>query len=164
MTYHLARNGQQTGTCTRDEAIARYARGEILPTDLVWCEGMANWAPASTVLGQTPAIPAPASQPSASTFGPMGAPAGSALPPPPKPENYLVGGILTTLFCCMPLGIAAIVFASQVDGKYARGDYVGAQESAKNAKLCTWIAVGVGVAGMVAYAGVMMFGALQGLH
>ncbi len=47
---------------------------------------------------------------------PYGQPGGT---PPP---NYLVWAILCTIFCCLPLGIASIVFAAQVNGKYAGGD------------------------------------------
>ena len=70
---------------------------------------------------------------------PYGQPAGS---PPP---NYLVWAILSTVFCCLPLGIASIVFAAQVNGKYAAGDVAGAQESSRKAKqFAIWSAV-VGV-------------------
>jgi hypothetical protein len=51
---------------------------------------------------------------------------GSPAPAGPKPDNYLVWAILSTLFCCLPLGVASIVFAAQVDGKYNSGDYAGA--------------------------------------
>ena len=47
---------------------------------------------------------------------------GGGAPPP----NYLVWAILTTIFCCLPFGIVSIVFAAQVNGKYAGGDYAGA--------------------------------------
>ena len=70
---------------------------------------------------------------------------------PPKPDNYLVWAILSTLFCCMPLGIPAIVFASQVDSKYAQGDYSGALETAQKATTWSWIAAGTGLAGMLLY-------------
>ena len=65
-------------------------------------------------------------------YNPPGAPMGG--PAGPKPDNYLVWAILSTLFCCLPLGIASIVFAAQVDGKYNSGDYVGAQASSASAK------------------------------
>lgn len=69
----------------------------------------------------------------------------------PKPDNYLVWSILSTLFCCLPLGIASIVFAAQVDGKYNSGDYAGAQEaSAKAKKFAMWAAI-AGVAVIVLY-------------
>ena len=35
--------------------------------------------------------------------------------------NYLVQAILVTIFCCLPAGVVAIVFAAQVNGKVARG-------------------------------------------
>jgi predicted secreted protein len=45
-----------------------------------------------------------------------------------------VWAILSTLFCCLPLGIASIVFAAQVNGKWAAGDYNGAAESSRKAR------------------------------
>ncbi len=63
-------------------------------------------------------------------------PAGS---PPP---NYLVWAILSTVLCCLPLGVASIVFAAQVNGKWASGDYAGAQESSRKAKqFAIWSAI-----------------------
>jgi predicted secreted protein len=50
------------------------------------------------------------------------------------PQNYLVWSILTTLFCCLPLGVVSIVFASQVNSKWAMGDFAGAPESSNKAK------------------------------
>ena len=38
-----------------------------------------------------------------------------------KPDNYLVWAILSTVFCCLPLGIVAIVKASKVDALWAQG-------------------------------------------
>jgi uncharacterized membrane protein YvbJ len=58
----------------------------------------------------------------------------SAQPVAPVP-NYLVPAILT-MFCCWPLSIVAIVFATQVNSKAAAGDYVGAQAASQKAK--TW--------------------------
>lgn len=49
-------------------------------------------------------------------------------------NNNLVWAILSTLFCCLPLGIVSIVFAAQVNGKLAAGDVTGAQEAADKAK------------------------------
>ncbi|MGG6267689.1 type IV pilin-like G/H family protein [Leptolyngbya sp. AN03gr2] len=54
-----------------------------------------------------------------------------------KPKNYLVPSILVTLFAFLPVGIAALIFASQVDSKHNRKDYIGAQVASKTAKsLC----------------------------
>jgi hypothetical protein len=62
-----------------------------------------------------------------------------------------VPAILVTLFCCLPAGIAAIVFASQVDSKWASGDVAGAQAAAKNARTWTFVSVGVGLAVIILY-------------
>lgn len=69
--------------------------------------------------------------------------AGSAGPPQGPVKNYLVEAILVTVCCCLPFGIAAIVFAAQVDGKLKAGDYAGAVESAAKAKqFVTWGVIG----------------------
>ena len=53
---------------------------------------------------------------------------------PPKPDNYLVWAILTTLLCCLPFGIVSIVYSSKVDSLYYAGDYISAQQAADKAK------------------------------
>ena len=65
--------------------------------------------------------------------------------------NYLVWAILATLCCCLPTGIAAIVYAAQVDGKLAGGDYQGALSSSNNAKMWSWISFGIGAVFSVVY-------------
>lgn len=70
---------------------------------------------------------------------------------PIKPDNYLVWAILSTLFCCLPLGIVSIVYASKVDNLYSAGDYLGAQDASKKAKnFAMWGAI-IGVIGIVLY-------------
>ncbi len=89
-------------------------------------------------------------------------------PPPPTPEppsdsgpgyrpfrdagvasthvpNYLVQAILVTLFCCVPFGIVAIVYAAQVNGKVAMSDMEGAWRTSRSAKNWAWISFGVGL-------------------
>lgn len=74
-----------------------------------------------------------------------GAPTGS------PPSNNLVWAILSTLFCCLPLGIVSIVFAAQVNSKWTAGDVAGAMEASKKAKnFAIWSAV-VGVVGIAIY-------------
>ena len=63
----------------------------------------------------------------------------------PNIPNYLVHSILVTLCCCLPFGIAAIVFASKVEGLERMGDVAGAQEASKKAKMWCWIGFGLGI-------------------
>lgn len=67
----------------------------------------------------------------------------------PYVPNYLAQAILVTIFCCLPFGIPAIVFAAQVNGKLTAGDYEGAKESSRKAKTWTWVAFGVGLGFML---------------
>jgi hypothetical protein len=58
--------------------------------------------------------------------------------PPPAggsatvPNNLVIA--IISVICCFPLGIPAIIFATQVNTKLAAGDIAGAQESAAKAK------------------------------
>ena len=82
--------------------------------------------------GGTPPPPPPPPPPSYGAPGPQGTP----------PPNYLVWAILTTLLCCLPLGIPSIVFSTQVNSKWALGDVAGAQAaSAKAKKFAMWAAI-----------------------
>jgi hypothetical protein len=65
--------------------------------------------------------------------------------PPAKPDNNLVGAIVSTLCCCLPFGIVSIVYAAQVNTKYSVGDYAGAEASAAKSKQWMWWGVGIGV-------------------
>ena len=49
--------------------------------------------------------------------------------------SYLLPAILCTLFCCLPFGIAGIVFAAQANSKAQQGDLNGASLAASRAKL-----------------------------
>ena len=71
--------------------------------------------------------------------------------PPSPPQggatnvpNYLVPAIISAL-CCTPLGVAAIIFAAQVNGKVQAGDIAGAMDASKKAKMFSFIAIGLGL-------------------
>lgn len=70
---------------------------------------------------------------------------------PPRPDNNMVWAILSTILCCLPLGVVAIVKASNVNSLYDRGDYAGAEAAAKGAKSwAMWSAI-LAVIGWVLY-------------
>ena len=75
---------------------------------------------------------------------------------PRMPSSQLVLAILSTvlgLFCCcglnLPFGIVAIIFASQVNGKYSAGDFPGALSAARQAKIWGWISMGLVILGFI---------------
>jgi predicted secreted protein len=70
-----------------------------------------------------------------------------------------VWAILSTLFCCLPLGIASIVFAAQVNSKWAAGDVAGAHESSKKARQFALWGTIIGVVLAVLYLILVVVGA-----
>ncbi|OLT29141.1 hypothetical protein BJF83_00555 [Nocardiopsis sp. CNR-923] len=80
---------------------------------------------------------------------------GATPPPAPEPpKNYLVHNILGILSCLTPVGIIGLIFALQVNSKWTMGDYTGAEESAKVARIMgiiSLIAFIVGLVGLVLY-------------
>lgn len=69
---------------------------------------------------------------------------------PATVPNFLIPAIIS-LFCCLPGGIVAVIFAAQVNGKVQAGDIAGAQDSAKKAKLFSYISIGIGLLGIICY-------------
>ena len=74
---------------------------------------------------------------------------------PDQVPNYLIPAIISAL-CCLPLGVVAIIFAAQVNGKVAAGDSDGALNASKKAKMFSYIAIGLGLALWICY---FIFGA-----
>ena len=64
---------------------------------------------------------------------------------PVKVPDYLVASILVTLFCCLPLGIPAIIFAAKAKSLASSGQYQAALEQSNKAKTFTYISLGLGL-------------------
>lgn len=143
--FYLDAQNQQHGPVS----VTRFAECGVSASTLIWCQGMDNWTPASAVpevrewLEQHQAEQPlhEASAEAASSHAPHdAASAGSAQENPrapspgayghpynptyiPCPPTHLVWAILSTLCCCLPLGIVAIVKSCQVSSYYAHGRY-----------------------------------------
>ncbi len=85
--------------------------------------------------------------------------------------NHLVWAILSTLFCCLPLGIVSIVYAAQVDGKRAAGDIAGALEASGKAKFWAMLSAGLALIPILLYlvfvivlGGLGVLGGLSGVN
>lgn len=59
----------------------------------------------------------------------------------PMPKNWLVESILLSIFCCSPISVVGIFYASRVETLYYAKDYEGALRASKNAK--NWTLAGL---------------------
>jgi hypothetical protein len=160
--WYLGRDGRQEGPISDEELRTLVRNGSLRRADLVWRDGMADWLPA----GQIPGLPFPVqatylppppqvAQPS-QVVSPYAPPQSQYAPPPFfggagfDIPNYLPWAIAATLLCCMPGGIASIVYAAKASSAKDRGDYAAADQAAKQAK--TWLIVSV-VIGLLVYVG-----------
>tara|TARA_R110000772_G_scaffold166548_1_gene278196 strand:+ start:558 stop:836 length:279 start_codon:yes stop_codon:yes gene_type:complete len=78
------------------------------------------------------------------------------------PDNNLVWAIVSTILCCWPLGIVAIIKATKVNTLWAQGDHTGAQKSADEAKKwAIYSAVGAVVFSVIGIIMAIVFGLLS---
>jgi len=136
----LGGDGKEYGPVSAESLRQWIQEGRANAQSQVQPEGSADWV----ALAQLPEFADLQSAPPR-TFPVAQAAGPSAVPPGTKIPNYLVQAILVTLCCCLPGGIAAIVYAAQVNSKLAAGDIVGAQDSSDKAKMWCWISLGVGI-------------------
>jgi hypothetical protein len=154
--WHYAQDGQRKGPVSDDDLRRMAAEGSLKPSDLVWREGMSDWLPASEATGfqfGSPAAPAAPSAPPtyaqqppsyAQQSSPYAPPAASLDMGPPIPD-YLPWSIAATLLCCLPAGIAAIVFSVQANSAKNAGNFDEARRKAGQAKTWLYVSVGVGL-------------------
>ena len=69
----------------------------------------------------------------------------------PKPNNYLALAIFTTVCCCLPAGIYAIIRAMKVNEFYLMKQYEEAILAANDAQKWSIIGIVVGAIGSVLY-------------
>ncbi|MCM1022343.1 MAG: CD225/dispanin family protein [Muribaculum sp.] len=147
MKYYIIENNQSVGPFEVRELLAK----GIKATDLVWCEGMSQWAAASTIPEITTAMNADNVPP----FMPEPASAVYNMPESTieqlMPNTWLVTSIVVTLFCCCPVGIAAIIQAARVEPLWRNKHYDEAQKASSNAKKWTFIALACGLLFYILY-------------
>ncbi|XP_072027070.1 proline-rich transmembrane protein 1-like [Amphiura filiformis] len=78
---------------------------------------------------------------------PPGAPGSQNMMRNPQgpPEDYLMFAIFTTVCCCLPLGIVAIIKSLDVRNRFMAGDLAGAHEAAQSSKRWSIAAIVVGI-------------------
>jgi predicted secreted protein len=134
----IGADGKQYGPVSVEQIRQWLAEGRAKPETLAQAEGSADWKP----LGKFPEF---ATTAPAGVVPPPVPPPTTGYQPRPAVPTYLVPAILSTLFCCMPFGIIAIVFAAQVSSKLNAGDVPGAQKASANARTWLWVTVLTGL-------------------
>lgn len=113
---------------------AQFSTYNITPDTLVWCEGMSDWSRAGSVAELHDCFtPQQAQTPPPYTYNNYNQQSQQG-PMQPCPDSNLVWAIVTTLFCCLPFGIVAIVYACKVNDRYMMGDMQGAIDASEKAK------------------------------
>jgi hypothetical protein len=76
-------------------------------------------------------------------------------PPPPKPSSYLAGNIIMCIlgicFSCIGVvpGIVGIVFSAMVNSRYNTGDFSGAKNASRVAKIMFFVSLGFVILGVI---------------
>ncbi len=140
--WFVARDGNQQGPFSSDDLRRMVAAGQLAPTDMVWKEGLKDWAPASALRGLFPSAqprltPAtPAAIPQARELNPYAAPSVTVYQDPPSAGTieyaeylprvgaFLLDGLFLGLMGCIPGGIILFVVAA---GTAAAGNDPDAQ-------------------------------------
>lgn len=115
---------------------------------LIWYTGLPEWKPAYQIPELASWFGAPPAQ------GPP--PVGPSYAQPTRqgqvvPKTWLLESILVTIFCCLPFGIAGIIFASRVESKFYSGDVNGALQASREAGKWTKLGLWIGLAVIVLY-------------
>ena len=78
-----------------------------------------------------------------------------------KPNNNMALAIFTTICCCLPLGIVAIVKANSVDSLYMAKQYTAAIMAANEAK--KWSLIGIFSSLIIWVVYILFFGGLAAI-
>ena len=74
-------------------------------------------------------------------------------PPPQQPRppfnSHMLGAVLSTIFCCLPFGVVAIIYAANANSHYGSGQYDLAYSSAGKAKFWSRLAIFLGFLGIL---------------
>ncbi len=119
-------DGKEYGPVDAAQLRQWQAEGRVNAQTRVQAEGQTEWR----ALADFPELNTPVAPP---VTGPVAPLPKSAVP------NYLVPAILTTLFCCLPFGIVAIVYSGKVNTHLQAGDLAQAQLASQKARMWCWV-------------------------
>lgn len=158
--YWINQNGIQTGP----HNMSQLQEMELSDKAYVWRAGMDDWKPI-TDLDELQHLLAPTAAPSAEPAEAAYAPVIPPIPQQPEPVQQaaqpvqvppvpqekcpptnLVWAIISTILCCMPLGVIAIIYSVKVSQKYQQGDIEGAKHYSE---VSAWWCIGTIIGGIV---------------
>lgn len=126
-------DGREYGPVSAEQLRQWIREGRANANTQAAAEGSNDWKPLAS-FPEFAELPTALSPPLPSASAPR--------PPARDVPTYLVPAILCTVFCCLPFGIVAIVYAAQVRSKLTAGDVEGALASSRNAKIWCWVSFG----------------------
>lgn len=165
MKYWIYRDGLQRGPFTIEEL----ADMDLTPDTPVWYEGLDNWITADRSPGLQPLLASRYGRNSDSDVEYSAqscdsttvidsdksyAPHESYRPADGRhdsadggecPPTYLFWSILSTICCCLPLGIAAIIFSGKVKPCWQNGDIRGARKASETAQILIILSITISV-------------------
>ncbi len=145
MNYYILENGQQYGPFTLEQLKKRGITHETI----IWYDGLGQWTAAKNIpeLIEIAQPPLPNTPPI--HYNIPYSPYGYNLPSPDRPypndhKTLAIIATIVTFFGCyfIPLGIVSLIYSINVESKWKRGDYAGAENHAKHAKIwgiCTLV-------------------------
>ena len=165
MQYWINHNGVQSGPVDLDGL----KEMGLTSSAYIWHEGMSDWVK----ITQLPELKEYYDQPTTTaepeqTDNAQAEPADRTTPPPipvqeasvvqpyqqqpagpePCPPTNMAWAVLSTLLCCPPTGIVAIIYAIKVTNKYREGDIKGAKSASDKA---AWWCIATIVLGILSY-------------
>jgi hypothetical protein len=157
--YWIIVNGQPVGPLTADEV---RAHAEFRPELPIWHAELPQWAtvadlpefaaPAVTVeeeatqqqpLAPAPPVPQPTAEPAPSAWINPAVNMPNSLAN--RPKGYMGWNIAATIACCLPTGIAGIIFAAKANSRWMQGDTEGAERAAERAQWCLILSIVLGL-------------------
>ena len=143
MEYYIVKDNRSQGPLS----LEYLKENGLLPETRVWREGLDGWTAAKNVPELAEAIRNAAPPP----VGPPDGTERAAQQKPPMPKTWLAESIIVTLLCCLPFGIVALIYSTQVESNYIMGNYDMAQMKSSQAKNMILWGIGCGAACVILY-------------
>ena len=174
MKYYIYRNGRQEGPYEAQTIVNMHLSNDTY----VWNETMKDWQPITTVPELLQQTPPPSYQPNygqqnygqqnygQQNYGQQNYGQQNYNPAPayatnqgqssrvPCPSTHMALAIITTIMCCLPTGIVAIMKSTKVESLYHAGQYDEAVSASKSA--LNWSIAGIVLSSIFCIAYILM--------